>query len=78
MRKKLEHKWESMDSYTARCKVIGGWLINHICQDLIKHKVYSESMVFVADRDHEWTITEPLIPRLIPTENKEIFKSDER
>lgn len=65
MRKKMEWQWEKLDESTWRAKIIGGWIVLHIKTFAISgSKNYSqsqsESMVFVSDRDHEWTIVEPL------------------
>ena len=61
MRKRIEWQWEVLDSTTARAKVIGGWIINHFnsFSDGKKTEI-SEAMVFVPDRDHEWTIIAPI------------------
>ena len=56
MRKQFDWKWEELDEYTFRAKVIGGWLVHCACS---KNK--SESLVFVADRDHEWHILPPKV-----------------
>jgi hypothetical protein len=64
MRKKIEWKWEILDWFkddegnsttTARCKVIGGWIVHHA---FTKKNAVSESMQFVSDKDHEWHILE--------------------
>ena len=55
MRKKFHFEWEELDEETERAKVIGGWIVFHNFSD-------GESMVFVADIDHEWQI--------IPAETK--------
>ncbi len=61
MRIKLEWNWEQIEDLndgrlqTLRAKVIGGWVLKSITQDM-KAKVMSESMVFIPDRDHEWSI----------------------
>lgn len=61
MRKQIEWEWEKLDETTFRSKVIGGWLVLHcthtiITSDKKREMVRSESMQFVADRDHEWSI----------------------
>lgn len=58
MRKKMQWNWEMLDPQTARAQVIGGWIVNH---NFTKNKVQCESMVFIADRDHEWIIVAPLV-----------------
>jgi hypothetical protein len=63
MRKKIEWKWEVLDEHTSRCKVIGGWIVVCLVQGKDhtgKTKQISSSMTFIPDRDHEWTISEPL------------------
>lgn len=47
-------EWERLDEATYRAKVICGWLVLH------RFPSKSESMEFVADRDHEWTIVPPI------------------
>lgn len=55
----LDHQDNGKDGWatTTRIKVIGGWLLSHII--CYKHNI-SETMVFIADRDHEWTIIKPV------------------
>lgn len=81
MRKRIEWQWEILDEKTARAKVIGGWIVLHVQQVFLQGEigkkadvkiVNSESMVFIADRDHEWNI---LLP--IKEEVKVKDKSDE-
>ena len=64
MRKKIEWQWESLDEATWRAKVIGGWVVLHVKTFAISGKNsavnQSESMQFVADRDHEWHIQAPI------------------
>ncbi len=73
MRKKFEFEWERIDFQeeeniyyfaTYRAKVIGGWIVRTF-DVTYKTKSSSESMVFIADRDHEW-INLPKAP--IPVE----------
>ena len=51
--------WELMEqnlpigSKTERMKVPGGWLVKHINKN-----VGSESMAFVADKNHSWNLKE--------------------
>lgn len=63
MRKRLEWNWEMLDKYqfnaTHRAKVIGGWLVHHHSQNL--ELGMSETMCFVPDPDHEWTIKPPVV-----------------
>lgn len=75
MRKKMEWQWEMIEELndgmlqTYRAKVIGGWVLKSITQNL-KVKLMTESMVFIADRDHEWTIVQPLKAEEPKTTNK--------
>lgn len=55
MRKKLEWKWEELDKSTKRSKVIGGWIVT-----LENSKHTAVTSVFIADRDHEWHIVQPV------------------
>ena len=55
MRKKLPFKWETIDIYTWRAKVIGGWMF-HYCDD------EGPALSFIPDREHEWEIVEPPVP----------------
>jgi hypothetical protein len=66
MRKKIEWSWEQIDEGTWRAKVIGGWLVLHVKTFAINgsknyNMAQSESLAFVADRDHEWTIVAPMV-----------------
>lgn len=68
MRKKMQFNWEILDECTQRAAVIGGWLILRLgATDVEKGKlgkiVFRESMTFVPDRDHEWTI----VPAMVET-----------
>ena len=68
MRKKIEWQWEQLDEGTRRAKVIGGWLVNtHRRSDNGKASTFDQALVFVPDRDHEWTIVAP-IQAVQPTE----------
>ena len=58
MRKKIEWKWESLDAYSYRAKVIGGWIL--ATETLSSKGSAALSTVFIADRDHEWSIAKPL------------------
>ncbi len=66
MRKRFEWQWEQLDEATWRAKTIGGWLVLHVKTFTVSGKNYSmsqsESMQFVADRDHEWSILPPIEP----------------
>lgn len=65
MRRKFDgFEWEFIDSSSWRAKVIGGWLVLHtnsIAMTDGKKRIVSqsESMCFVADKDHEWLILKP-------------------
>lgn len=62
----MKFKWEVLHiisqekcgSSTHRVRVFGGWLVSNksIIED--KNQTISESMVFVPDPNHEWTIEE--------------------
>lgn len=57
----MEWEWENLDEATYRAKVIGGWMLLHTKHTTFlggkkKDMIQSESMVFLPDRDHEWTI----------------------
>ena len=56
MLKHMAFEWEPLDGGTWRVKVIGGWIIRSVSTF---EMTIAESMVFIADRDHEWKITEP-------------------
>ncbi len=65
MQKKIEWQWEKLDANTSRVRVIGGWIVHHDKHALAKkgnseNILCSESMVFIADRDHEWFIIPPV------------------
>jgi hypothetical protein len=63
MRKKIEWSWEQLDEGTRRAKVIGGWIVNtHRRCDNGKSSTFDQALVFVADRDHEWYIVQPINP----------------
>jgi len=62
MQVKLQFNWEPLDECTQRAKVIGGWLILRLgATDFEKGKrvQFRESMVFIADKDHQWSILPP-------------------
>lgn len=61
MRTRLEWKWEKLDENTQRAQVFGGWLVLH--SEMMNNKSLSESLCFVPDRDHSWTI---LVPKADP------------
>ena len=42
----------------SRIKVIGGWIVLH---NFLTKNGLSESMVFIQDRDHEWSIMPAII-----------------
>lgn len=63
MRKRIEWDWEKVDRRTERAKVIGGWLIRSFNYKNEKSfEVTAESMVFVPDSNHDWTIVAPFNP----------------
>lgn len=59
MQKKIVWAWDQLTGNVSRAKVIGGWIVHH--RTIGKSGITSESMVFVADRDHEWVCVEPPI-----------------
>lgn len=80
MRKKIEWQWEQIDASSYRAKVIGGWILLHTNHTTItdgkkRDMVQTESMVFIADRDHEWHILPPIAEReaLKPTVKADDF-----
>ena len=67
MQVKLEWKWEHLDECTQRTKVKGGWLILRLgAIDIEKNKRVSfrETMIFLPDPDHQWTILPPPIDEI--------------
>lgn len=79
MLKKIAFAWEKLDEATYRAKVIGGWILLHIQHTTItdskkRDMSQCESMVFIADRDHEWQIAKPFdpskpdVPRITPND----------
>jgi len=62
MRNRLPWEWEMLDNHnsasvTSRAKVYGGWIVHH---SFVSPKgSMTESMVFVPDREHAWTIVKP-------------------
>ena len=68
MRKKIDWQWEPLDYRTDRAKVIGGWIIKHWNEaNGAKEWALSESMVFISDPDHNWTIPKPVqAPEIMP------------
>lgn len=64
MRKRILWGWEVLDPTTRRVKVIGGWLVESL---YLHNKQPSLSTIFVADRDHEWTISAPFEAAPMPT-----------
>lgn len=77
MRKKIEWQPEILDAACWRVKVIGGWLVGHSTHE--GKRITSESMAFVADRDHEWIIIPPFDPSVTdkaqPTVNPSDFET---
>lgn len=61
---KIAWNWELIEespngnTSVHRAKVIGGWIVWTIVQE-IKLKVFNSSQVFVPDRDHLWVILQP-------------------
>lgn len=46
-------KWECLDSYTDRAKVIGGWLVRSYSERAAFQPV-PMAICFVPDQNHEW------------------------
>lgn len=62
MKIKMQWKWEPLDECTQRVEVFGGWIILRLgATDIEKNKriQFRETMVFVPDRDHCWTVLQP-------------------
>lgn len=60
MRTRLDWSWEKLDDYTWRAQVYGGWVLHkQMVLSKGKETSSSESMVFIPDRDHQWTINPP-------------------
>ena len=57
MAKKIVWCWEVLDQYTVRTKVFGGWLVSNQVE---KKGNISNSLIFLADRDHEWLPIKPI------------------
>lgn len=56
---KIPFKWEKLDAYTSRARVIGGWIVysGRLDENVNGTSVaLSESMVFISDPNHEWEI----------------------
>ena len=50
-------KWERLDAYTQRAKVIGGWVLQSNESDY-DAGLLSIAITFIADPDHEWIVTD--------------------
>jgi len=79
MRKRIEWQWEVLDTNTARAKVMGGWLVLHLQQTFGSNEtskkadikiINSESMVFIPDREHEWTVIPPIDTTVATAKNQ--------
>lgn len=46
----IEFKWECLDEFTDRAKVIGGWIVRS------QWGFHSQAMVFINDPHHSWKI----------------------
>jgi hypothetical protein len=66
MRTTFAWEWEELDGSTIRIRVIGGWLVRHVVES---GRGIAESMVFIADKDHEWKIKKPSPPSSSPNES---------
>ncbi len=81
MRKKIEFVWEELDKSTRRVKVIGGWIVQcKVFEEGKKGVMISESSVFIMDRDHEWTIVQPIVETVsekkVSSSDYEVCKKD--
>ena len=54
---KIEWQWEKLDESTSRAKVIGGWVIK---SEYSIGKSQATTLQFIADRNHEWRIVQPI------------------
>lgn len=45
----IETEWHSIEAFTHRIKVFGGWVVRYNRDD-------TSSMVFIPDVNHEWKI----------------------
>ena len=48
---KMKFEWERISIGTLRAKVYGGWIIN-----TVENSEDGQSMVFVPDLNHEWSV----------------------
>lgn len=71
MIKKMEWKWEVLDEFTKRAKVIGGWLVVHGSHT--NKGAISDAMSFVPDSDHQWTI---IVPKVDVQQEANILAAD--
>jgi len=58
MRILLEHKWEKLDEYTARAKVLGGWIVQMVAYSL-DQEIVAMTSVFIKDGEYGWGIKQP-------------------
>jgi hypothetical protein len=59
MKTKVEWKGEMLDEFSSRHAVIGGWIVTQAATSGQLGMGVSLTSVFVADKDHEWTIYKP-------------------
>lgn len=46
----IPFSWETIDFFTVRAKVFGGWLVNSFSGEY-------KTTIFVPDKNHEWKIS---------------------
>ena len=65
---KAPFKWEeierSEDIATARAKVEGGWLVNHVVYPCDQESLMVMTTTFVPDQQHQWIVENISIPSL--------------
>lgn len=78
MAKKIRWEWEKLDEVTQRVKVIGGWIVIRLfASETTKNKIdFRESMVFIPDSDHQWTIAKEFNPSDPGTLHPKVNPSD--
>lgn len=81
MAKKIVFQWELVNDHhegkiqTLRAKVMGGWILKTIIQD-VKMKVFTSNVLFIADTDWQWQPIEPYVdPKVVKANIAEDFKA---
>lgn len=59
MAKKIVWQWESIDEFTSRVKIMGGWLVVH--KSAGKKGNFCITSVIVNDTDWQWQPIEPYV-----------------